>query len=378
MTTIPTDEELLAGARAWVEIETHTPDVEGLTRLSALIATDYAARGADVTTVPGRDGHGPHLIATLPASRPAGNAGVLILSHIDTVHPRGTLAEFPFRTEGDTAWGPGLYDMKAGAYLALRAAAAVHAAGRMALPVTHLFVSDEEVGSPTSRELIERLAGEAKYVLVTEPAREGGQIVVARKGVCRYRIEAHGRPAHAGARHQDGRSAIAEICRTALAFEGLTDPATGTTCNVGLIGGGTGVNVVPAHAWVEIDIRVENMDEARRIEAFAAALQAKDPDVRIVVTGGLNRPPYERSSEIDALFKLAQDVARALPGGQGFSLRGLKTGGGSDGNFTAPLRPTLDGLGVDGAGGHTLDERIRLSSLSERCALMAGLLERLT
>jgi glutamate carboxypeptidase len=374
MTIISNNADLLDGARAWVEIETHTGDLAGLTELAALIAKDYTARGADVTLVPGRDGHGPHLIATLPASRPSGNAGVLILSHIDTVHPRGTLAEFPFRVDGDTAWGPGLYDMKAGAYLALRAAAATHAAERLALPVTHLFVSDEEVGSPTSRDLIQRLARQAKYVLVTEPAREGGQIVVARKGVFRFAVHAHGRPAHAGARHQDGRSAIAEICRVALAFENLTDPATGTTCNVGLIRGGTGVNVVPAHAWAEIDLRVDNLSEAARVDAFVAALRPVDPDVRLAVTGGLNRPPYERSPEIDALFDVAHAVAQDI----GFTLRGLKTGGGSDGNFTAPLRPTLDGLGVDGAGGHTLDERIRISSLSERCALMAGLLERLT
>jgi len=374
MTTIPTDDDLLSGARAWVEIETTTGDIEGLTRLAALIADDYHARGAGVTTVAGRDGHGPHLVCSFPAARAAGNGGVLILSHIDTVHPRGTLASFPFRVEGDTAWGPGLYDMKAGAYLALRAAADAHAGGSLSLPVTHLFVSDEEVGSPTSRDLIERLAREARYVLVTEPAREGGQIVVARKGVFRYAVNAFGRPAHAGARHQDGRSAIAEICRLALAFEGLTDHATGTTCNVGLIGGGTGVNVVPAHAFAEIDVRVENMAQAARVEAFVAGLRPTDPDVRIEITGGLNRPPYERTDGIDALFALAKEVAAGI----GFELRGLKTGGGSDGNFTAPIRPTLDGLGADGAGGHTLDEKIRISSLSERYALMKGLLERLT
>lgn len=373
MIRFPGDAELLDGARAWVEVETHTGDIAGLTHLAAMIADDYTARGAEVTTVPGRDGHGPHLVCRLSANQPAGNAGVLILSHIDTVHPKGTLAEFPFRIKGDTAYGPGLYDMKAGAYLALRAAAAAHQAGRLRLPVTHLFVSDEEVGSPTSRTLIEQLARAAKYVLVTEPAREGGQIVVARKGVFRYTVHAHGRPAHSGARHQDGRSAIAEICRLALAFEGLTDAATGTTCNVGLIGGGTGANVVPAHAWAEVDVRVENLVQAQLVEAFVAALRPTDPDVRIAVTGGLNRPPYERSADIDSLFDIARDVAAGL----GFALCGLKTGGGSDGNFTAPLRPTLDGLGADGAGGHTLEERIRISSLSERCALMGGLLERL-
>lgn len=373
MTRQPTDTELLDGARAWVEVETQTGDLPGLERLAAMIAADSQARGASVETVPGRDGHGPHVIARYAAARPAGNSGVLILSHFDTVHPRGTLATFPFRTAGDTAWGPGLYDMKAGAYLALRAAADAHAAGALSLPVTQLFVSDEEVGSPTSRALIERLAEEAAYVLVTEPAREGGQIVVARKGVFRYTLQAFGRPAHSGARHQDGASAIAEICRLALAFEGLTDYATGTTCNVGLIGGGTGANVVPAHAWAEVDIRVENMEAAARVEAFVAGLTAQNPEVRIEITGGLNRPPYERNAGIDALFATAKSVAADL----GFELRGLKTGGGSDGNFTAPIRPTLDGLGADGGGGHTQDEQIRISSLGERYGLMKGLLERL-
>ncbi len=373
MTPSLQDTHLLAGARDWVEIETHTGDLDGLERLAALIAAQSHAGGASVETVPGRDGHGPHVIARYPAAAPAGNGGILILSHFDTVHPRGTLATFPFRTEGDTAWGPGLYDMKAGAYIALRAVADGHAAGTLRLPVTQLFVSDEEVGSPTSRALIERLAEEAAYVLVTEPAREGGQIVVARKGVCRYRMQAFGRPAHSGARHQDGASAIAEICRLTLAFEGLTDYATGTTCNVGLIGGGSGANVVPAHAWAEIDIRVENMAEAARVEVFVAGLTAQNPDVRIEITGGMNRPPYERNAGIDALFDIAKDVAADL----GFVLRGLKTGGGSDGNFTAPIRPTLDGLGADGSGGHTLDEQIRISSLGERYGLMKGLLERL-
>lgn len=368
------DFDLLEGARAWVEVETQTGDLDGLERLAAMIAADAQARGATVEVVPGRDGQGPHVIARTAALTPSRNSGILVLSHFDTVHPRGTLAEFPFRVEGDTAWGPGLYDMKAGAYLALRAIADAHAEGTLTLPVTHLFVADEEVGSPTARALIKRLAEEAAYVLVTEPAREGGQIVVARKGVYRYQMQTFGRPAHSGARHQDGASAIAELCRLTLAFEGLTDYATGTTCNVGLIGGGTGANVVPAHAWAEIDIRIETAEESQRLETFVAGLTSQNPDVRVEITGGLNRPAYQRNAGIDALFATAKEVAAEL----GFELRGLSTGGGSDGNFTAPIRPTLDGLGADGSGGHTLDEQIRISSLSERYGLMKGLLERLT
>lgn len=368
-----TDAERLAAIKLWVELETPTGAVAPLTELAGLIAADYQALGAQTEMVAGQGGHGPHLIARLPAARASGNRGILVLSHIDTVHPIGTLETFPFRIEGDLAFGPGIYDMKAGAWLAMQAIGQAHAAGTLALPVTHLFVSDEEVGSPTSRALIERLATEAAYVLVTEPAREGGQIVIARKGTFRYRAEAFGRPAHSGARPQDGRSAIAEIARLVLAFEALTDFSTGITVNAGLIGGGTASNVVPAAAYTEIDIRVENMAQAAEIEAFVAAYKPHNPDVRLAISGGINRPPYACNDGIQALFDTAAEVAAEL----GFTVKGLKTGGGSDGNFTAPTVPTLDGLGVDGAGGHTLNEQIRISSLAEREALFRGLIERL-
>ncbi|WP_454851185.1 M20 family metallopeptidase [Rhizobium binxianense] len=368
-----TDLEMLEQIRAWVECESPTRDVEGLTRLIGMISEEYAPLGAEVEVIAGRDGHGPHLLARLPAAEASGNRGILVLSHVDTVHPRGTLKHFPFSIEGGRAYGPGIYDMKAGAWLAMRAAAEAHAAGGLKLPVTHLFVSDEEESSPTSRDLIERLGREAKYVLVTEPAREGGLIVIGRKGVMRYRAEAKGRPAHSGARHQDGRSAIIEIARLAIAFEALTDYGRGTTVNVGLIGGGTAANVIPADAFAEIDIRVDNLHEAERIEAFIAEYRPANPDVTLSIRGGMTRPPYETTPEIRALFEHVRTVAA----GQGLDLLGLRTGGGSDGNLTAMIAPTLDGLGADGAGGHTLEEYIRISSLTERCALFRGLLETL-
>ncbi|MBM9594762.1 M20 family metallopeptidase [Roseitranquillus sediminis] len=365
--------ELLNGIRGWVEIESHTPDLEGLARLADRVTQEYEAFGAEVERVTGRDGYGDHLVVRAPWARRENVPGILILSHIDTVHPRGTIRKMPFRLEGDVAYGPGIYDMKGGAYIAMDAVAAVAANGGAPLPVTHLFVSDEEVGSPTSRDLIESLARGARYVLVTEPAREGGRIVTARKGTMRYTVRTFGRPSHSGTRHQDGRSAIAEIARIALKFHALTDYDRGITCNVGEIGGGTGVNVVPAEAWAAIDVRVPDAAATAEIEAFVASLEPEEPEVTIEVEGGLNRPAYEASAGGTALFEHARKRAAEL----GFELEGLKTGGGSDGNFTATLAPTLDGLGVDGQGAHTLHEQLYVSSLEPRRDLLRRLIETL-
>jgi len=365
--------DLLDGIRTWVEIESHTPDIAGVNALADRISADYAKCGAGVTRVAGT-GYGDHLVVRAPWGGQSNTPGILIISHMDTVHPKGTLATFPFRTEGDLAFGPGIYDMKGGAYCAMRAVCDLAATGGAPLPVTHLFVADEEIGSPTSKELIVDLGKAAKYVLVTEPAREGGKIVIARKGAVRYEVTTHGEASHAGARHGDGRSAIKEMAHTILKFESLTDYDRGTTCNVGLITGGTGTNVVPAKCWIKVDIRIADMAALDEVKAFVAAITPEDPDVKIEIIGGLDRPPYERDPGIDALFEHAKAVAANI----GWELEGLKTGGGSDGNFTAPHTPTLDGLGVDGKGGHTDYEQLKISSLQPRRLLMRGLLERLT
>ena len=263
--------------------------------------------------------------------------------------------------------------MKGGAYCAMRAVSDLANGSGAPLPVTHLFVADEEIGSPTSKDIIVDLGKAAKYVLVTEPAREGGKIVVARKGAVRYEVTTQGEASHAGARHGDGRSAIKEMAHVVLKLESLTDYERGTTCNVGLIDGGTGTNVVPAKCWIKVDIRISDMAALDEVEAFVAAIKPEDPDVKIEITGGLDRPPYERDAGIDALFAQAKEVAADV----GWDLEGLKTGGRSDGNFTAPHTPTLDGLGVDGKGGHTNYEQLKISSLQPRRLLMRGLLERL-
>ena len=373
-------EEILEGIREWVMIETPSNDGAAVNKLVDLVGEQMNRLDMRLERVPGRDGYGDVLMARTPwGTAEAGDdvPGILVLSHLDTVHPIGTIEnELPYRREGDSVFGPGIYDMKGGAYLAYYALRHIMREGRETpLPITFLYVPEEEIGSPTSREIIEREALKNKYVLVTEPAREGGRIVTARKGVGHYRIEVTGKPAHAGMRHQDGASAIREMARQILAVEALTDYDRGITTNVGLVSGGTGTNVVPAHCVAEAEARLPDPETADEICAKILGLQSSDPDVTITVTGGMNRPPYRKSEAIAALFEHAQGLAEEI----GFDLKDVPlTGGGSDGNFTAGLGvPTLDGLGVDGRGAHAHDEQLYVSSLAPRAALMIRLLETL-
>lgn len=379
MTNMPTLDaaEILEGVRAWVEIESPSDEPAHVNRMMDAAEAEYRAFGAAVERVPGREGRGDHLVVRAPWNRDLPDVpGVLLISHLDTVHPLGTLAgRLPYRVEGDEAYGPGIYDMKACCYVAMHAVRHLARLGRATpLPVVHLIVSDEEVGSPTSRALIEALAERAKHVLVTEPARDGGKIVVARKGTAMFRLEAWGRPSHAGTRPQDGRSAIRELAHQILELKAMNDPDRGITVNVGVIGGGTKPNVVAEHAWAEIDMRVPTIEAGEEMVARIHALRPRDPDVRLSVEGGMNRPPYETTPATRALFEHARRCAAEV----GIEdLQGVSTGGGSDGNFTAATRPTLDGLGVDGHGAHTMEERIKVSSLVPRTRLLLRLLETL-
>lgn len=355
---------MLDEIRQWVEIESPTTDAPAVNRMVDHVEAAYRKTGARVERIPGRDGYGDHLIARSTWGR--ANRGILVLSHLDTVHPIGFIERLPFKVEGDVAYGPGIYDMKAGAFLAFHAFREMdRLACGGALPITHLYVSDEEVGSPTSRAIIEREAANAKYVLVTEPAREGGKIVTARKGVARFDIHVKGQPAHSGSRHKDGRSAVKELARLILTIEGFTDYEKGVTTNVGLIGGGTRANVVPEEAFAEVDMRVQSPEQGEEMVARILALTSETEGVTVTVTGGLNRPPYEKDERIAALYAHAKGLAAEI----GYDLIDLKTGGGSDGNFTAAIAPTLDGLGVDGKGGHTHYEQIYVSSLAPRSEL---------
>jgi glutamate carboxypeptidase len=370
--------EILAGIRAWIEIESPTDVPEAMARMAARVQADYEAIGARVQRLPGRDGFGDHLLAVDDrhcTPQAAAGPGVLVLSHIDTVHPVGTLAgPLPFRIEGDCAFGPGAEDMKGGTYLALAALRQIGREGRRThLPVRHLMVSDEEMGSGTSREHIEREARRAKYVLVTEPARSGGKIVTARKGIAQFTVTAHGVAAHAGVEHHLGRSAIHEIAHQVLALEAMTDYTRELTVSVGLVRGGTRSNVVPDRASVEVDVRMPNPEIGEEIVRRIRGLQPRLPGVTLRIEGGINRPGYEKTPGIAALY----EHARALAADIGFDLVDLKTGGGSDGNFTAAIAPTLDGLGVDGDGGHTLEERLYISSIVPRTRLLMALMETL-
>jgi glutamate carboxypeptidase len=365
---------LLDEIRSWVEIESPTTEPAAVNRMVDKVEADAKAAGTRMERIPGRDGYGDHLLISSPWGA-ADEPGILVLSHLDTVHAVGTLAgALPFKVEGDSAYGPGIYDMKGGALIAFAALRALIDTGATGLlPIRHLFVSEEEVGSPTSRAIIEQEARRARYVLVTEPAREGGRIVTARKGTARFDLKITGRPAHSGSRHQDGRSAVRELARHVLDLEGMTDYETGVTVNVGLIAGGTRANVVAEHASAEIDMRVPNPEIGDRAITRVLAIKAYDSDCTLEITGGLNRPGYEKSAEIDALFQKARTLATEI----GFDLQDLKTGGGSDGNFTAAIAPTLDGLGVDGKGGHTHHEQLYVSSLVPRATLMLRLMQTL-
>ena len=365
--------EILAGIRSWVEIESQTADRDGVNRMIDAVEQSYLALGARTERIAGRDGLGDHLRARLPwgGERP----GILLLSHVDTVHPKGTLARQPWRIEGDSAFGPGVYDMKGGTYIAFHAVRELVLAGRVPpLPVTHLITADEEIGSPTSRDLILAEGSAARYVLVTEPAREGGKVVTARKGVARFALRTVGRAAHAGARHQDGRSAVREMARLILALEELTDYARGITANVGLVSGGSGVNVVPAECRAEVDFRLPSLAAVDELLAWMGALTTSDPDVRLELEGGLDRPPFAKNAMTAALF----EHARALAAELGFTLEDTASGGGSDGNFLAASLPVLDGLGVDGMGAHTDHEQLYISSLVPRATLLRRLLETLS
>ena len=252
---------ILDGIRRWVEIETPTEATAEVNRLGELIAEGYADLPAHVERIAGRDGCGDHLAVRSAWGQDA--PGILVLSHHDTVHPLGFIERLPFKIDGDRAFGPGIYDMKGGAYLAYHAFRQICADGvRPPLAITQLYVSDEEIGSPTSRALIEAEGRKAKYVLVTEPARDGGRVVTGRKGVGRFEVFVTGVPAHAGAKPEDGRSAIRELANVIQALDALNDPKRGITVNVGVVRGGTRPNVIAEEAYAEIDLRVRTMADA--------------------------------------------------------------------------------------------------------------------
>lgn len=366
-----------------VDHDSPSSDKPALDRLAGLLEDHLAAAGADHVTRYPQDGAGDHLLAAwdFPArsegrgelfagdDRPA-----LILCHYDTVWGLGEARKRPFRIEGDRAYGPGVFDMKAGLVQGIFAARALVETGRGACrPVQMLITSDEETGSRTSRAIIEDLAQQSAYVLVLEPGvGPAGTLKTWRKGVGIFRLTVRGRSAHAGADHAEGVSAVEELAHQILRLQAMTDPDRGTTVNVGVIRGGTRSNVVPDTAEAEIDCRVMTMAEGERMTAAIRGLRPVLQGTTLRVDGGMNRPPMERTDVTAAMFAAAQRAGAEI----GLDIDETGTGGGSDGNFTAALGvPTLDGLGAVGHGAHSLDEYILVHQVPLRTALVARLLE---
>ena len=363
---------ILDGIRRWVDIETPTEAPDQVNKLADLVTEGYRGLPATVERVAGHSGCGDHLVARSSWGQDA--PGILVLSHLDTVHPMGFIERLPFRIEGDSAFGPGIYDMKGGAYLAYHAFRQVCAEdARSPLGVTQLYVSDEEIGSPTSRALIESEGRKAKYVLVTEPARDGGKIVTGRKGVARFEVFIKGVPSHAGTRPEDGRSAIRELGNVIQALEAMNDLKRGVSVNVGVVRGGTRPNVIAEEAYAEVDMRVPTIADADELFPKILNLKSRTEGVSVKVVGELNRPPYEKGNAGAALYEHARTIAAEI----GFDLVDTHTGGGSDGNFTAPHTATLDGLGVDGKGAHTHYEQMYISSIEPRARLLYRLYQTL-
>jgi len=363
---------ILEGIRRWVEIETPTEAPDQVNRLAGMVVDGYRDFPVRIERVAGHSGCGDHILARSSWGQDA--PGILVLSHLDTVHPLGFIERLPFRIEGDSAFGPGIYDMKGGAYLAFHAFAQICAsAQRSPLGITQLYVSDEEIGSPTSRALTEAEGRKAKFVLVTEPARDGGKIVTARKGVARFAISIKGVPAHAGTRPEDGRSAIRELAHVIEALEAMNDPGRGVTVNVGVVRGGSKPNVIAEEAYAEVDMRIPSIADADELVPKILNLRSRTEGVNVKVVGGLNRPPYQKGNAGAALYEHARTLAAEI----GYDLVDTSTGGGSDGNFTAAHRATLDGLGVDGKGAHTHYEQLYISSIEPRARLLHRLFQTL-
>lgn len=353
-----------------VRAESPSDDRRAVERAARLLATEWRRRGARAELLRQRD-RGPHLRVEL---RPPGARGqILLLGHTDTVYGLGTLRRMPFRVRGGRAYGPGVFDMKGGLVLALFAVDALTRAGiRPRRRIVGLFTSDEEIGSGTSRRLIEAEARKSAAVLVLEPAHgPDGRLKTARKGVGEMQVEVLGRAAHAGLNPEEGVNAIHELARQIGRLERMNRPRRGTTVNVDVVEGGTRTNVIAERARALVDLRVARLADGVALEKRLRALKPVLRGAKLRVTGGMNRPPFERTPAVVALFRLAQQLA----GEMGVRLGETAAGGGSDGNFTGALGvPTLDGLGAVGAGAHSPGEFVFVRSLPERAALFAGLL----
>lgn len=368
--TLPFDEQAyLARLERWVTCESPTFDAAAVGRMLDLAAGDLAVLGAGIERIAGSLGFAGAVRARLPHPR-AGEPGILVLAHLDTVHPVGTLGVLPFRREGNACYGPGIVDMKGGTCLAVESLRHLAEAGiQTNLPVTILLTSDEEVGTPSTRTLIEAEARRHRYVLVPEPARTGGGVVSGRYAIARFNLKTTGRPSHAGARLGDGRSAIRDMARRIVEIEEMTGPDC--TFSVGVVRGGQWVNCVATTCEAEVLSMAKRQEDLDRGVAALLALNGTRNDVRLEVTRGVTRPVWEPDVGTMALFEKARGFAAAL----GRELGHESAGGGSDGNFTGAMGiPTLDGLGAEGDGIHTLNEHIDVAATLDHGRVLRALL----
>ena len=348
-----------------VETESPSHDKAAVDRVGVIVAEEARKLGAQVEIIPNAE-TGSHILSKWGS----GKDGVLLLCHMDTVFPIGTIRKTPFREEGEKIFGLGALDMKAGIVISL---AAIEEAQKQGLnrPITLLCTSDEEIGSHTSREHIERLAKESALVLVMEGALLDGSLKTWRKGVGGFWVKVKGRAAHAGGAHKDGRNAIEELAHQVIAIQKLTDYSKQTTLNVGVIQGGTVSNVIPEEANIEVDVRVMQPGEWERIESQVKSLRPVLDGTTIEITGGLNRPPMPFDDAMKATFEKAKSIAARI----GVDLTAGGTGGASDGNFVAPLGiPVLDGMGAVGEGYHSEREYIFTNSMEQKAKLTASLI----
>jgi glutamate carboxypeptidase len=368
---------LLEFIEALVAIESPSDDAAAVNRCGHELASRLEAIGGAITRIPSSaagPSTSPRAGDHLRAGFGSGARQILLLGHFDTVWPVGQLATMPLKRDGGRLYGPGVFDMKAGIGLASLATRAL--VERQALDdcqVVMLWTTDEEVGSTTSRALIEAEASKSDAVLVFEPSLPGGALKTSRKGVGQFEMIARGVSAHAGLDPGKGVSAVRELARQIIALDDLQDPAHGVTVTAGIIRGGTRANVVPEEARATIDARANTRADAERIERVMKALTPQIAGARLEVTGGFDRPPLERSAAVIKLFEIAKAVAADI----GITLEEGSAGGGSDGNFTAAIGvPTLDGIGAIGDGAHALHEHVEIDALVPRAAVIAGLLSR--
>ena len=362
-------DNILNSIREIVEIESPSRDISGSRAVVDFIANEATKISPDFKIERiSAENYGEHLIihAFESSEKP-----ILILGHTDTVHPRKTKEQNPTRVEGGKFYGCGIFDMKANVILALEVLKTfVKFNLEPARPITILLSCDEEIGSPTGREFVEREAERAEFCLVYEPSANG-KVKTGRKGTGMFQLKTHGVPAHAGLEPEKGASAILEIARQIPKIQELNDPANGTTANVCTISGGTTSNVIPEYASCEIDVRFTKKSEAEKIENALKNFKSFDEKVSLEITGEVNRPPMERTAAVVNLYEKAKTIAESFA----YELGETQVGGASDGNFVAALNiPVLDGLGISGGGAHTLEEFIFVDDIPKRATLLAALL----